>query len=396
MDKELRDALKAQVEARTALNNLPDDATDEKKTEARKALEAADRAVLKAIEAAEEREAEPVPRDLAQRVELRNYVGRYAQGRPVEGREAELNQGLGLDSETQVPWAALDPGPPATEERADADPPSLSAINYTTAAIMRRVFERTDLGFLGVMMPSVAAGTAVYPVMTNGGAASMRAANQAVDAGSYALTTVNVNPKRASTRYLLNVENQAEVGEELEGVLRADLREQLGQILDQQALNGDAQGANIGGILQALTTPDDPDSVATAISLRSGIIDAVDNKWVRSESSVRLLMAISAYRFARKVWQDTDQTIDGIEAMTRLGASVQSSTRIPQKSASIQYGIRTARPDGFVVPVWQGVTIIRDPYTKAAAGQVALTAHMLFGAAFKRSDGWAQVAFKLS
>ena len=390
MNEALRKALKAQVEARQALNGLPEDAAAEEVEKRRKALEEADKAVLKALEA----EPEPAPRELSQQVELRNYLTAYTRGARVEGREAELNQGLGLDSETMVPWAAFDPGP--SEDRADAAPPDLADINYTTAAIMRRVFERTDVGFLGVMMPSVPAGQAVYPVMTSGGSASMMAANAPVDAASYALATVNVSPTRASARYLLNLENQAEVGSELEGVLRADLREQLGQVVDSQAIAGDGNGNNVSGILTGLTTPADPDAVVTPANLRTGIVSAVDNRWVPNESSVRLLMGIKAYTKARTVFADPEQLIDGVDAMTRLGASVRSTTRIPQKSAAIQYGIRTARPDGFVIPVWQGVTIIRDPYTKAAEGQVALTAHMLFGTGFKRKDGWAQVAFKIA
>lgn len=394
MNEELKKALKAQVEARQALNALPDDAAEEDRAAKVKALEDADKAVLKALET----EPEPAPRQLTQRVELRNYLRRYCEGREIEGAEAELNKGLGLDSDTQVPWEALDPGvsEEREEERADAAPPDLQNINYTTAAILRRVFERTDLAFLGTMMPSVAAGTAVYPIMTSGGEAAMMARDAARDAGAYALTTVNVNPTRATTRYLLNLENQAEIGAELEGVLRADMREQLGQLVDAQAIAGDGKANNLSGILTGLETPDDAENTVTAEILRNLVIDSVDNKWVPDESSVRMLIGIAAYKKARKVFHGTEAVIDGIEAMRNLGAMVRSSARIPQKNAAQQYAIRTARPDGFVVPVWQGITMIRDPYTNAAAGQVALTAHMLYGAAFKRKDGWAQIAIKVS
>lgn len=394
MNEELRRAMQAQIEARTALNALAEDASEEDRTAAQRALTEADQAVLTALEDATD--PEPVPRELAQRVELRNYFNPYLNGRSVEGAEAELNQGLGLDSDTMVPWAAFDPGVDA-EERVDANPPDLADVNYTTASIMRRVFLQTDAAFLGVAMPSVGAGTAVYPVMTSGGEGGMMGANAARDSEAYALTTVNVNPKRASTRYLLNLENRAEVGQELEGVLRADMREQLGVLFDKQVIGGDGTGANVSGILTGLTTPADPDGVLDVATLRGDIIDAVDNRWVPNEASVRLLVACSVYKFARKIWQDTQKTIDGVESVRGLGATIRATKQIPTSSDSgkVKYGIRTARPDGFVAPIWQGVTVIRDPYTKAASGQVALTAHMLFGTAFKRKDGWAQVAFRL-
>ena len=41
-----------------------------------------------------------------------------------------------------------------------------------------------------------------------------------------------------------------------------------------------------------------------------------------------------------------------------------------------------------------GRRVIRDPYTNRAAGQIALTVHMLFPFVLKRKGGWAQIAFK--
>ena len=45
-----------------------------------------------------------------------------------------------------------------------------------------------------------------------------------------------------------------------------------------------------------------------------------------------------------------------------------------------------------MVPVWQGITMIRDPYTDAGKAQVVLTAHMLFDFVFRRKDGWKDLA----
>lgn len=46
------------------------------------------------------------------------------------------------------------------------------------------------------------------------------------------------------------------------------------------------------------------------------------------------------------------------------------------------------------MPVWQGVTAIRGPYTQAAAGQVSLTVHALFGFLLGRTGGCSWEAFK--
>lgn len=41
-----------------------------------------------------------------------------------------------------------------------------------------------------------------------------------------------------------------------------------------------------------------------------------------------------------------------------------------------------------IAPVWQGITMIRDPYTDASKAQIVLTAHMLFDFVIRRTDAW--------
>ena len=81
-------------------------------------------------------------------------------------------------------------------------------------------------------------------------------------------------------------------------------------------------------------------------------------------------------------------------AMRNRGASPRRSRRIPSGKNRMGWGIRTAQPNAAVAPVRQGVGVIRDPYTNRAAGQIALTVHMLFPFVLKRKGGWAQIAFK--
>ena len=400
MNQRLRAAIKAQIEARQALNGLADDAPEGERAKLVAALADADKEALAALEASEP---EPLPRDLHGRIELRNYLGAYLGGNRLSGAEAETNQGLGLDDSTQVPWEAFDPGP---ETRADADPPALSNFNYTTAAVLRRVFERTDIGFLGVPMPSVGAGTALYPVFASSAAGAMYAANAAAEAQAYSLSSVTIRPTRATTRFLLNLENQAAIGAEVEGVLRDDMREQLAQLVNAQIIGGDGTGNNLSGILKTLTTPDDPGAVLTAADMKAIPVNAIDSQYVGSESDVRALIGLRAWKKARSVYLETAEFMtDGIAALTGTGGRVRASVHIDGKrtpadtskkeTGYVDYGIVTGQPMGAVAPVWQGVTIIRDPYSGAAKGQVALTAHTLFGFKFKRQNGWSQVGLKV-
>ena len=95
-----------------------------------------------------------------------------------------MNQGLGLDEVSHVPWQALAPtAQERMEERTD-DPTAVNIADWgkTVHALLPRIFEKTDAGFLGIAMPGVRAGTQAYPVMTGGTTASMKAENAAVEA----------------------------------------------------------------------------------------------------------------------------------------------------------------------------------------------------------------------
>ena len=387
MNESVRKALKAQTEARAELNALPEDASEEVRQKAIKKLEEADQALLAAIE---EPAPEP-PEELRHRIELRRYLGAYAEGRGLDGAEAELNQELQLNTDTMVPLAALDPGE-REEDRADANPPAAVDAAHIQNAIVRRVFADTMVGFLGVPSPAVGAGVSVYPVLGSAAAAKMKAANADTDAAAYTLATETIKPTRGSARFLLNMEVQATMSGSLEGALRDDLRMQIGILRDTQVLTGDGAGANISGITKLLDQPAAVSAAATAEDYRQLVIGSLDNQYFRRESDVRVLLRLNSYKAGRSLYQDADKTIDAITAMRNLGASAAATTLLAADGTNpkADHCIVTARPADAVAPVWDALTVIRDPYTLAGKGQTALTVHTLFGFAFLRKDGWKQ------
>jgi len=358
-----------------------------------KRMREADKALLQALK----EPAKPAPKELTGRIELRNYLTAYSNGNRLRGAEAELNKELSLSDDTQVPWEALLP----LEERTDA------ATNITQntfaknqQAILPRIFEQTDANWLGISMPSVRSGTLVYPVMTAGTSASAKSANASVDAIAATFSAVTINPTRIAARYLFNLEGVAELGSVLEPTLRRDLRLAMGDQLDEQIINGSGTAPNVSGILHALTNAATPSEVATWATYRNLPIDAIDGKMARSESGIRFLLGNATYKHARKTYAEASETtpenIDAIEAMRALGSRIRASAKLPAASSNVQQAVQVLEPSAAVAPVWQGLTIIRDPYTHSSSAQVAMTAHMLFGFAFKRKDGWKELRFKLA
>ena len=109
-------------------------------------------------------------------VRNRTRLGRWFQSfvdqTPLAGAEAELNEHRGLSTQGNIlPWDALLPaaGAGGVEVRADVVSPSPATGNPVhQQQIIQRVFARAGVRRLGVMMPSVPAGTASYPVITAG------------------------------------------------------------------------------------------------------------------------------------------------------------------------------------------------------------------------------------
>lgn len=403
MNEELRLAMEAELNARSAYNALPEDATEDAVTAAEAALREASDALGEALKKAKEPERPALHRDLAEGLELREYMSCYAEGRRLEGRSAEVNQELGLNDMTQIPMEAL---LPPEEERADVvtqtgDLPS----NSTLHAIMPRVFQETLAARLGITMPGVGAGQQDYPVITGGTTAAPVGETARHDAAKVTFATKSVNPTRITARYVWTLEDIARIGSQLESALRADIRNALGDQLDAQIISGDGAAPNFSGITKLVAASPavvkNAGAVATWDDLKLLAVNRLDGRFARTESAVRVALGLNTYKLGRNLYKanatDLGDAIDGARA---TGASVFGSSRIPAEGVGdktkaefrgYEGAIITSEPGAAVAPIWQGVTMIRDPYSSAAEGQIELTIAMLAGFTIKRLDGWTRV-----
>ncbi len=418
MDREIRAALLAQTEARQAHNALPEDAPEADVTAARAKVAEADQAVTELLA----KEESSAPAELRDRISLARYMVGIVKQRQLDGAEAELNKELNIRDE-QFPLEAL---LPTVEERADAVSPQNAAgqplafgdVNTTTGPMLQRVFTQTDAAFLGVAMPTVPPGERVYPVMVDGTSASMQARGGEPDAGAAKFSIVNATPHRLTARYLFDLEGVAELGGLLEATLRSDLRMAMGYQLDREILNGDGAGAEIDGIINSLDLEVPPGltlssskDVSAALTWANGKqigTDGLDGKFSRMESDLRMLIGGATYTQARALYRN-DQAGDSddlISAWRALGMRVQRSFQIAgpgnptlkggnaKTTKKVQSAVVNSEPGAAVAPVWQGISLIRDPYTNAGKAQIALTSHMLYDFVFRRKDGWHQYAIR--
>ena len=336
------------------------------------------------IAVASEPEAEPVkvePGDAEAR-ELRALIDGSNAGEVFraaadhgapEGRTAELQQHFKLP-QNAVPLVLL-------EERAVATVPA--DIESTTAPTVLPVFARGDAAFLGVRMPTVGVGDAVFPVLTTrptvGGP---HKANENVPVTDGVFTAESLSPGRLQAAFEYRRSDAARFGD-LDSSLRAALSEGLSEALDAQVI---AQiVADVGRT--------DSTAVATFALYRSGLIyDRLDGRYAKMESDIRLLMGSATAGNAASLYRGNSADDSAIDSLRRISGGVRISAHVAAVAGNKQDVIvQRGSGDDAVAALWQGVTLIPDEITGAKTGKICLTAVLL--AAFKvtRTDGFSRI-----
>ena len=340
-------------------------------------------------------------RALVERVELRQYLHAAANGVPVAGAEAELNAALELRGAggVTVPWDALLPRHD-DEHRADAAT-SVGATDHgvTQRSIVGRVFARTAAAFLGVSMPMVPTGDQNFPVLTAGTSAATKNPGVAQDAAAATFTANQLGPTRLTARYLFRVEDLRRLAG-MEAALRADLREVMGEAMDATILNGQASAPDINGFIDAgtIAAPTTPTAVVTIASAIEAVASAVDGKYANGLPDIRLVVGAKTYATLATLLSSNSEPV-ALSVLRRESGGLRVSGHVPDPASNVQQAVVSRTAGGgpnAVAPIWQGLELIRDPYSGAAKGDVSVTAIMLWNFQVIRTDAYARAAFKLA
>jgi len=341
----------------------------------------------------------PETRELAElrgRVELRDYLLETAKGRPAEGAAQEYRQAIMGEHarEGVIPWETLLPVEP--EERADAATTAPTTIQGNQRGIIARVFARSAAAFLGVAMPRVPVGASLFPVMTAGATATMAEAGAAKDAEAATFKVETLEAIRLTARYLFRVEDLAKL-RGMEDALRADLRAAMSDAMDAQVLAGDGTAPNVAGFLNALTAPEDPAAVATFASILAAQVAGVDGKHAHGLGDVRMLVGPATYKLAAGKFNAAGD-VASTDYLAQHSGGVRTSANVPAPASNVQGAITysTGGAGSAIAPVWEGLELIRDPYTNAASGEIAVTAIALWAFKIVRTAPYAWQKFKLA
>lgn len=334
-------------------------------------------------------------RELRGRIRLAGYVRAAVEQRAADGAELEYNQALGLAG-NRFPLELL--APAETRATTDAD---------TTARPSRwldRLFAGTAAAHLGITMESVESGVASYPVTTAGASAAQRGRSEAAADAAWTVGVSELKPTRNTVRLVFNVEDAARIPG-LESALNRDLRMALTEGVDRAVFLGDA-GANentadIAGldtaadVLEQTITQANKTMPAETLAAFLALVDGIHASMVED---LRVVLAVGAHN----LWAGTvansaaeNQTIlaflkaNGLTCMTR--GSLEDATADGDLAAFVGRG-RGIEGAG-VAAVWDSGELVRDPYTNAAKGEVALTLTHLWAFGLPRPTNFARIVF---
>ena len=398
----------AAAELTATVNGQPEGATDEQRnrlaeldtehstlqTEYRAAVEAEADAESRARAGWDTGETAEI-RELRGRVTLGAYVGAAIEGRAIEGAEREFNEALGVPA-GRFPLELLAPAEVRATTDADA-----AAMQRTW---LDRLFSETAAMRLGITFESVAPGVSAHPVVTAGAAAAQRGRTEPAADAAWTVGVTEIKPSRNAVRAVFSEEDTARLPG-LEDALRRDLSMALAEGIDRAVFLGDG-GANenradITGLMtkagvvektltQALKVKA-PETLAVFASL-------LDGKHAGMMSDLRVVASVGA----NTLWLST---IAAAAADTKTVASFLMENGlswgirgdIDDATADGDFGAFIGRGRGIVgagvAAIWNSAALVRDIYSKAAEGEIALTLSTLWGLDFPRASNFARLKF---
>ena len=314
-------------------------------------------------------------RSLIDRANVGTIFDAVLEHRATDGVEAELQTHYRVAANS-IPLALL-------ETRAVTPAPGQVAQNQ--AAIIPGVFPQSCAAFMGVDMPTVPVGDAVYPVLGTNADVGTPAENaaQAETTGSFSADVLS--PARLQASFFYSREDRARFAG-MDEALRSNLSDALADGLDKQILTG-TEGLFTGTKLANHNVS----AATTYANYRSELgYGRVDGKFAGSVGDLKILMGSASYGHCAGVFRSANAgDRAALEDLMSVTGGVKVSAHVPAVANNKQNAvIRLGSRRDMVAPIWEGISLIPDSVTKAASGQIVVTAVMLHSVKILREAGF--------
>ena len=322
--------------------------------------------------------------DLCGRANIGAIFQALTERRATVGAEAELQAHHSL-GQTHVPLDLL--RAPVEHRAVTAAPTNVATMQE---APIQPVFATGSLAYLGVDMPSVPVGDAVFPVLTSRPTVRGPFTGSDVAAesdGSYDADLLAPERVQASFSYLrTDAARFSMLGESLREALNIGLTEKI----DAEGIagaNGLLTGANLANHAAGGTT-----TFAQYVSRFA--FSRVDGRFAATTRDLKALVGSPIFAHMGSVYRanETDTSaVDRLMAVVGMD-NIRVSAHVPGAVNKKQNGvIRLGMRRDMVCPMWEGVSLIYDEITGQTKGEINITAVMLFTTKILRAGGfWKQ------
>ena len=249
--------------------------------------------------------------------------------------------------------------------------------------IVQPVFSGGDGEFLGVRETMLAAGDAIFPVLStrptiHGPYKDSTSAGNTT--GTF--TADALEPSRIQAAFLYRRSDGVRFAG-MDAALRAALASGLQEALDKELI--DQIVSDVGRT--------DAAAADTFASYRSRFVYAqVDGRFANSEADIRLLMGAPTLQDAAVLYRGNTADDSAVDSLRRVSGGLRVSPHIAAVSGNKQdVVIRKGARDDAHVGLWPGIAIIDDQVTAAAKGEITLTAVLLAAWKVTRPAGFARV-----
>ena len=369
-------------ELRQKINDMPEIRVDDadklaerqKLTAELKAQEVELRAAIEADDAADSTPETREWADVTGRFDLGEMFTNVMEHRTSAGAIGEVQKERGL-APNDIPTEML------MEQRAVT--PAPSGVGQAQTEITGFVFPQSVAAFLSIPSPIVPVGDATFPVLSGDPAAGVPAENASQSETTGAFSADVLTPGRIQASFFWSREDANRfmgMGDALREALQGGISDKL----DKEII----QGTN--GLLTGTILPNNARAAASTYAnyVADMLYARVDGRYAFDLSDIRVVMGPEAFgNAATKLPADGEQN-----ALARIrsdSGGVRVSANVPAEASNKQNAIvrRGTRRD-YVAPVWGSVTLIPDEITKAANGQIVLTAVMLYATKLLRAGGF--------
>ena len=206
----------------------------------------------------------------------------------------------------------------------------------------------------------------------------------------------------------LALEDIAQVGTPTFGAaLRAHTSTALSDAYDNQCINGNGMSSNVNGLINQLTDPTDPTTVAVFDTFVAAFVDAIDGLWATMLSEVAIVANVDAYKLSAKTFRGDStgvvaaSVLPSVDFLRQTTAGWWCNKRMPATASTIARGIiyRKGRPGIRTAchPTW-GTIAIDDICSASASGQRHFSVHVLCGdkVLLVQPDAYDLVEFKVA